>query len=807
MVPLALLDEEWLAGKNILLLEPRRLAARLSATYMAGQMGEQVGETVGYRVRFDTRVGSRTRVEVLTEGVLTRRLQQDPELSGVGLVIFDEFHERSLESDLALALCLDSRDGLREDLRLLVMSATMDTDSLARLIPGTAVIHGQGTLYPVSVRFSPPRPDLDTGRPDHIAINTAAAIRRALAEVEGDILAFLPGSGEIRQTGALLASRQGKDALLVLPLYGNLDLADQARAVSPDPKGRRRVILATTIAETSITIEGITTVVDCGWKRVPRFDPNSGLTRLVTVRISRASARQRQGRAGRLGPGVCFRLWSTGVEHSLADFDRPEILQADLAPLALELANWGIGEQQRLNWLDPPPAGAFAQARTLLADLDALDARGLITPLGRKMAGLPLHPRLAHMVLVAADHGSLGLACELAALLSERDIIRNPVSADMEDRLHLLEVFRRQGAAAVRATGGDASSCRRIIKIGRQLRELTGRQKGPGKNVLSPGALIALAFPDRIGGRRPQTTGEYKLASGPGARLPAHDRLAASPFLAIAAMDAGRRDGRIFLAASIDPEEITELFGERFQADEEVVWDGQRAVVTARRLIRIDQLILAEHPLTDPDPEAVRRALLTGIARSGLGLLPWDAAARSLQARVLCLRRWLAEENLPDLSDAHLSDSLEKWLAPYVDGMRSANDLKRLDLKSILAGLLDWPQRQLLDREAPTHIRVPSGSRIKVQYTPGEPPVLAVRLQEMFGLAETPTVARGRVPLTLHLLSPARRPIQITGDLRGFWNNTYREVKKELKGRYPKHHWPDDPWQAEATAKVKPRKR
>ena len=807
VTPLVLRDESWLGGRTILLVEPRRLAARLAAVYMAEHLGEEAGGTVGYQVRFDRRITAATRIEVVTEGILLRRLQQDPELTGVRLVIFDEFHERSLEGDFALALCLEVRAALREDLRLLVMSATLDPAPVSRLLGNAPVVTCGTTLYPVAVVHLPPPARMDSSRGDHLAAGVAAAVRRALAEQPGDILAFLPGAGEIRQAQELLGPLARAENLALLPLFGELSLAEQGRAVRPDPQGRRRVILATTIAETSITIEGVSAVVDCGWKRAPRFDPNCGLTRLATVRISRASAAQRQGRAGRLGPGVCYRLWGSSVEHGLQPFDRPEILEADLAGLALHLASWGSGDPEQLAWLDPPPRGALAQARALLIRLGALDANHLITPSGRAMAMLPLHPRLARILLQGEQQGCGLLACDLTALLSERDLLRGREhSVDIGDRLHLLREFRTNGAGAVRPFSVDPGACRRVEQVSSQLRRLL---TGPGSREAgecSVGALLAVAFPDRLACRRPGSGSSYKLTSGRGAGLAPHDPLSNSPFLVIADLDAGQRDGRVFLAAPLTRQEIFDLFADFLAQEDDVVWDEKAGAVTARRLVRLDALVIEERSLPDPDPEAVRTALLAAIRRAGLEILPWSDEARSVQERVQCLAIWQPGEQWPDLSDVHLCATIADWLGPYLAGIRNREGLRRLKMTEILRGLLAWPLQQKLDQDAPTHIQVPSGSKIRLRYTAGEPPVLAVRLQEMFGLADTPTVCGGTVPVTLHLLSPARRPLQVTSDLRGFWDGSYHQVKKEMKGRYPKHPWPDDPWQAQPTARAKPKR-
>ena len=809
VAPLALLAEPWLAGRSILMLEPRRLAVRLAADFMARQLGEEVGQTVGYRVRFESRISPATRVEVVTEGVLTRRMQDDPELAGVGLVIFDEFHERSLQADLALALCLDVMGGLRDDLKILIMSATLDTEMLSRLLDKAPVVLGAGRSYPVGVEYGRGGQLL---HPREIAREVVATIHRALVEQPGDILAFLPGAAEIRHSQALLNGALPSAQVVIHPLYGDLSLAAQTAAVQLDREGRRRIILATPIAETSVTIEGIHTVVDSGWKRSPQFDPNSGLSRLTTQRISHASATQRAGRAGRLGPGHCYRLWSLGEEHGLRPFDPPEILTADLSQLVLELASWGVNEPDGLRWLDPPPAGHFAQAQSVLLALGALDQQGRITPLGRKMADLPTHPRLGHMLLAAAEHGISTLACDLAALLSERDILKGrDRSADIEDRLHAMAAFRSHGAAAARSLDADIDACRRVTRTSRQLRDhlpKAGRNKGNEAAGLttSAGELLALAFPDRIAQRRGAGRGQYKLSSGRGAVLPAHDRLASHEYLAVAELDAGRIEGRIFLAAPLAKEVLLALFSPRLQREEKVYWEEESSSVKAQRLLRLGSLILEAAPLTRPSTEAVLAALLSGIRILGLAALPWSDKARELQVRLESMRFWQPEAGWPDLSDSCLLESLDQWLSPYLSGIRSAEQLRRIDLFAILSGMFDWQQRSRLDLEAPTHLTVPSGSQVRLRYTPGEPPVLAVRLQEMFGLADTPKICNNRVPVLLHLLSPAQRPVQITQDLHGFWEGAYHEVKKELRGRYPKHHWPDDPWLAQPTRRIKPRK-
>ncbi|MGF1548584.1 MAG: ATP-dependent helicase HrpB [Thiotrichales bacterium] len=797
-VPLALLNEPWLAGKSILMLEPRRLAARAAAARMAQALGEAVGERVGFRVRFESRVSPRTRIEVVTEGILTRRLQQDPELAGVGLVIFDEFHERHLHSDLALALCLDSANGLRDDLALLVMSATLDGGPVARLLGDAPLLTSAGRAHPVDIRYLPRDP---AGRIAEIA---ATAVRRAVVEAQGDILVFLPGAGEIRWLESGLRDLV-EAGLLIYPLYGDLALEQQQRAITPDPQGRRKLVLATNIAETSLTIEGVSVVVDSGWMRAPRFDPRTGLTRLETGRVSRAAADQRAGRAGRLGPGVCYRLWSAATQTQLAAFNPPEIQSADLAPLALDLAQWGVADAATLAWLDPPPAGALAQARQLLQELGALDAGGRLSPLGRKMAALPLHPRLAHMLVRAKPRGVGGLACDIAALLSERDILRGPTDSqacDFTTRLSALQVHRRAAGARVDL---DRNACVSAERAARQWRQLLGVAATDSYDAGAVGGLLALAYPDRVARRRNGDEARYLLANGRGARLDPQCPLAREGFIVAADVDGAGDDSRIRRAAALDPRQLEDWLPERFVWEAAVRWAPDEEAVVARRVRRFGALELAIEALPQPAPEALAAAMQEGVRTLGLDALPWTAAALQLRARVQSLRDWFPDEDWPDFSPAGLMQDLSHWLGPYLVGITRRSHLARLDPEAMLHAALGWTRRQRLDQYAPESITVPSGSRKRVFYEAGQPPVLAVKLQELFGLADTPRIANGRIPVLLHLLSPAQRPIQVTQDLRGFWERTYLEVKKELKGRYPKHPWPDDPWTAIPTARAKPR--
>ncbi|MBU0498920.1 MAG: ATP-dependent helicase HrpB [Gammaproteobacteria bacterium] len=788
IVPLALLQEPWLEEQSILMLEPRRLAARLSALRMAELLGERPGQRVGYRIRHESNVSRETRIEVVTEGILTRRLQGDPELRGVGLVIFDEFHERNLQADLALALCLDVAGALRDDLRILVMSATLEADALSAFLDKAPVVRGEGRSYPVEVRYQERDSEL---RPVDLALQ---GIRRALKEQSGDILAFLPGTGEIRRVQEAL--NQGlPEGVVARPLYADLSRAEQDLALFPDPAARR-VVLATSVAETSLTIEGIDTVVDLGLSRLSAFDPNSGLTRLETRRCSKAAADQRAGRAGRLGPGVCYRLWTEARQNQLIPATPPEIRNADLSQLLLETARWGAADPAQLRWLDPPAAGAVAQARELLQRLDLLDAKGRINSGGERVCELGVHPRLGRLLLTGEAEDCAGLAADLAALLSERDILGGPGRpVDLELRLRLLREWRERKRGG---EGVDPAGCKRVDQLSKQLRRSL---RGNGEKG-DAGGLLLTAFPDRLAGRTGADPLRYKLALGGGARLPEADLLQGRPFLVIAAMDAGQRDGRIFSAVPVTAREIEHRLGPHLQRVMEVAWRDNG--VRASELVRYEALVLEERPARAVDPEAIKTALLQGIRQQGLDCLPWGREARDWQARLLCLRQWEPEAGWPDCSDAALLEGLADWLGPWLEGMTRLDHLQRLDLEKVLRGLLDWKRQQEMDRAAPTHIPVPSGSRKRLEYKPGEPPVLAVKLQEMFGLHDTPRVGNGKVPVMVHLLSPAQRPVQVTQDLRGFWQRTYQEVKKELKGRYPKHYWPDDPFSAIPTARVRP---
>ena len=797
-VPLALVGAPWLGGRKIVVLEPRRIAARAAARYMAAQLGERVGETVGFRVRLESRVGPRTRIEVVTEGVFTRLLQDDPGLEQVGLVIFDEFHERSLQADLGLALCLDSRAALRPDLRLLIMSATLQLGPLQALLPQAPLIVSEGRSFPVAVHHRPLPVRFNRDRTAFVA-EVARLVMAVITEEAGSALVFLPGVGEIRRAAEILAAQLHGSDVLVAPLYGDLSAADQDRAIAPAPPGLRKVVLATSIAETSLTIEGIRIVVDSGLMRRPRFEPRTGFTRLHTERVSQAAAVQRCGRAGRLEPGACYRLWSATEHSGLVPFHRPEMLEADLSPLALDLALWGVSDPAELRWLDPPPAAAFAQAQDLLRALGALDAAARITAHGRAMAAFGVHPRLAHMLLRGQALGLGALAAELAALMEERDLLPAAASPDCDLRTRL-ELLRRSGIPA----GVQRGTLHRVRQSAERYRRQLGAAAAGG-DLDHAGLLLAFAYPDRIAMRRAEGHGRFLLANGGGARFAAMESLSGREFIVAAHLDGNAREARIFLAAAVARGDLLEHFAGQLVSESFVRWDEADAAVLCRRQRRLGRLVLDDAPLADPDPARVTAELLRGIRSRGLQCLSWGRPTRAWQARVRFLARH-APDQWPDVSDEALLDNLESWLAPYLAAMSRLEHLQRLDLQQALANLLDWSARRRLDELAPTHLSVPSGSRIALDYA-NDPPVLAVRLQEMFGLEETPRIAGGRVAVLLHLLSPAGRPVQVTQDLAGFWRSGYFEVRKDLRGRYPKHPWPDDPSAAQPTRRVKPRRR
>ncbi len=785
-IPLLLADAGWLAGA----------AARMAAARMAHLLGEDIGETVGYQIRFDRRIGPRTRIQVLTEGILTRRLQSDPELSGVGLLIFDELHERDLQADLGLALALDAAGSLRPELRILAMSATLNAGPVAELLGGAPVIRAEGRSHPVAVRHA------RHPHPDPIAA-CCTAILESLAETSGDILAFLPGVAEIAKVNAWLASRLDP-AIAILPLHGSLPMEQQQRALVPQEPGRQRVVLATDIAETSVTIEGVSTVVDSGLARKPRFDPGSGLSRLVTEPIPLASADQRAGRSGRTGPGVCLRLWTRDQEVGREVHRRPEILDADLVPLALELALWGVRDPRALAWIDPPPARHWQRAIEILGTLGALDPAGALTPLGRRLGELPVHPRLAAMLVAGQATGTAGTAADLAALLSERDPWRTPPGeprpTDLGLRLAALEAHRE----GRKDRDADPSRLAAIDRLARRLRALlpapAPAQSPPG-TLPELGALLALAYPDRIAQSRGGPGGRYLLASGFGASLPEGDPLGASPYLVAATLERRGREARIQLALPVSESGLRQVLGERIQAEERTDWDDRLASVVARRESRLGALVLDAQPLALGDPEGTREILLAAIRRRPDTALGWDERARQLQARVALVRAHDPAGGWPDLSDGALLDTLEDWLTPWIAGKRGLAEVRALPLAQVLLARLDWDHRTRLDALAPESLTGPAGNRRRLDYLTGPRPVLALPVQELFGTRETPTLCGGRVAVTLHLLSPAGRPVQITSDLAGFWANGYAQVRKELRGRYPKHPWPEDPLTAVPVAR------
>lgn len=793
LVPLALKDEPWLQGRKILMLEPRRVAARAAAARMADLIGEKTRDTVGYRVRLDSRVGPKTRIEVLTEGLLTRRLQSDPALEGVGLVVFDEFHERSLNADLALALTLETQAALNENLKVLVMSATLDGARVAKLLDDAPVVRSEGRLFPIETRYVPP--------PANTRIEPAVTniILRALHETDGGLLVFLPGEGEIRSVERLLAQEDLRGATLY-PLYGALPADVQDRAIRPAPKGERKIVLATAIAETSLTIEDVRVVIDSGQQRLARYDPASGMTRLVTQRVSLASADQRRGRSGRVAPGVCYRLWDEAETRSLALFTPPEILTSDLAPFALDLAAWGERDAARLKLLDPPPSSTFAEAQDLLRELDAIDAENRITPHGRAMLSFGAHPRLAHMMLRAREMNLGAGAAALAAIIGERDIIKAAREARDADMRLRLEAFAGE-AEIVRGVSIDRGALARAREQARAWRR-TLDVKDTAVDPNTAGRLIALAYPERVAKRRGPAS--FRMAGGRGATLAEADPLAAQDYLAIAALDGAGANARIHQAAPLTLADIEDLFTQHIETRQLTEWSTRDRAVVTREEERLHALTLAERPLKKPDQAKVAAAVLTGIRELGLRTLPWSNDLETFRARAAFVRKLEPDAGWPDLSNEALTASLETWLQPFLGNITRANDFPRIDLSSALHALFDWEKKKRLDALAPTHVTVPSGSHLPIDYG-ADAPVLAVRLQEMFGLADTPTVGNGRVPLTLHLLSPARRPVQVTRDLKSFWKNGYGEVKRDLKGRYPKHHWPDDPWTAVPTARAKPR--
>ena len=821
-VPISLLTASWRNGKRILMLEPRRVAARASAHFMARTCGDAIGVTVGYRVRGDSRISARTQIEVVTEGVLARLLVDDASLDAYGAVLFDEFHERSLHADIGLALTLESQLYLRPDLRILVMSATLDGDRVARLLgrgeQSVPVIRSHGRMFPVETRHRAPRAD------ERMEATVARAIRESLAADAGDMLVFLPGMSEQRRVADTLSN----DPLLaaqratVHVLHGSMPMAEQDSALAAAPSGERKVVLATSIAETSLTIEGVRVVIDSGWSRLPRYDARAGLTRLETIRVSRASADQRRGRAGRVAPGVCYRLWDAAQEHALVPRTRPEILDADLSSLALTLAHAGVHDATPLQWMDAPPVGALAQARELLRQLGALNTDGRITEHGKCVASLPLVPRLAQLLLGAERQGLRRLGADLVALLEERDVLRaeyGPPPTDMRLRVEALRRSTSNDATSLHGARVDHDALRRVRELSKQLERDVGSmsraERGAQRNVIPDddvqyvGALLALAFPDRVAQRRPGTAARFLLRGGIGAAVTKGDGLYDAEWLAIAELDGAPPEYRVARAVPLSRADVLTTFDEHVVTNVVVEWHEATKSVRARKRSTLGALVLAENATHEFDASQVRECFEQVIQRQGIDALPWGESATRLRERLAFVHLHMValgnETGWPDVSAASLMANLDEWLGPQLDGLRTWSDLAALDWHALLLGPLTYSMRSALDRLAPTHLDVPSGSRIRVDYSDPLAPTLAVKLQEVFGWRETPRLCDGRVPVTLQLLSPAQRPVQVTRDLAGFWRSSYSDVRKELRGRYPRHPWPEDPLTALATRRAKPR--
>ncbi len=781
-VPLALLDAPWAKGKKIIVLEPRRIAARASAERMAKSLGERAGETVGYRVRFGSKISRATRIEVVTEGIFSRQILDDPELNGVAAVLFDEFHERSLDADLGLALARDAQTGLREDLRILVMSATLDGARVAKLLGDAPVVASEGRAFPVETRYLGRKPDAPLER------QMADAIAAALRADPGSVLAFLPGAAEIRRTQNFLGERVHDASIEIVPLFGALDAAVQDRAIAPAPKGQRKVVLATSIAETSLTIEGVRIVVDSGMARVPRYEPDIGLTRLETVRASRAAVDQRRGRAGRTEPGVCYRLWDEPQTASLAAYTQPEILSADLSSLVLDLAQWGVGDPAALAFLDPPPGPALKEANSLLRELGALDDDGRITGEGLSLRALALPPRLARMIVDSHRLGAGEEAAEIAAVLTERGLGGDSVDLDAR-----LDQFRRDRSPR-------ATSARSLAQ--RWASQVAASNSSQGAGELTTGIMLAFAFPDRVA--RNRGNGSFVLANGRGAAVEQTSSLARSPYIAVAELTGTAAQGRILLAAPIAQQELELRFADQIETTEEISFDRNAMALRARRRRTLHAITLSEAPMALSPSAETARVFADGLIAAGFDKLPWSKSSKQWRDRVMFLRK--AEgEGWPDLSDNGLAAARESWLVPALFDKASLKDFSAGDLSDALTALLPWDLRARLEREAPTHFEAPTGTMLAIDYEAEQGPTIAVRLQELFGLNTHPSIAKGAVPLVLELLSPAQRPVQVTRDLPGFWRGSYAAVRSDLRGRYPRHPWPEDPASALPTRRVKPR--
>lgn len=787
-IPIALQDQSWLQGKKIIMLEPRRVAAQRAAIYMAKLKGENVGESIGYRIRGDNKISRQTTIEIVTEGILTRMIQDDPTIPEIGLIIFDEFHERSIHADLGLALALEVQEHLRNDLRLLVMSATLDGISLSKLLYNAPIIHSDGKVFPVTIHYSSDQNDFQ------IEKTVTTTIIRALKEEEGDILVFLPGQREIHRVDTLLDEIKRLPNLIIHLLFGDAEYEKQQAALNPDPKGRRKIILSTNIAETSVTIEGVRIVIDSGLMRSVRFDSRRGMSGLVTTAISQSSTHQRMGRAGRIQPGVCYRLWTEHQQTQLPKFSQPEILAADLAPLVMEFAQWENSEAASLRFLDPPPDAHRTQAKELLNRLGALTLEGKLSNHGKAMAGLGIHPRLSHMLIKGNELGFGALACDVAALLEDRDFLRRQNENDIDLCSHLYSLRNNDHR--------NSFNRERVLKQSERLRNLLGVKynKSPAEKL---GLLLALAYPERVGKRRGTNELRYQMSGNMVASLPKNSPLSKEEYLAIADVDGAGSDIKIFLAAQLNQEDIRIAFSDQIETVEEIFWSEREKSVVSRRMTKFGSIELSESSFNAPN-DKVMHTMIIGIKQLGLDSLPWNERARSLRTR----SEWLRKKSLVnvewiDLSDEHLLATLDDWLSPYLEGISKQSQLAKLDLGSIIGSMFSYEQLRDIERLAPTHLSVPTGSRILLDYSNEAQPILAVRIGELFGETTTPTVADGKVKVLLHLLSPSRRPIAVTQDLPSFWNNAYVQVRKDMRGEYPKHYWPENPLEAEPTRKTK----
>lgn len=797
VVPIAFLNEPWLDGKKIIMLEPRRLAARSAAYRMADNLGEPVGKTVGYRTRTDSRISHDTRIEVVTEGIFTRQILNDSELKNVALVIFDEFHERSIHTDLGLALALDVQTVLRDDLKILIMSATLDPEKIAAIFDKPGLVSCEGRMFDVKTEYL-----MKSSLRERLEDFAARAVGKSLDEGKGSILCFLPGVGEIRRVVEKIKGEPGlSEDIIVCPLYGDLDKREQDAAIQPAPAGKRKIVIATSIAESSITIDGVSVVIDSGLSRKSVFDSRTGMSHLETVRVSRASADQRRGRAGRTCPGVCYRLWGENENSMMPEYDVPEILESDLANLALALAEWGVSDTSTLKWLDVPPSAKFAQSVELLDELGAVDEKGKITAHGRKMLAAGTHPRLANMIIRSSEIGLGSLACDIAAILEEKDLIKFKAGSRNSDlRLRLEELRRSSGIYHI-----DDSVRWRVKNFSEEFRRRIGidfRECDPE----TAGVVLGFAYPDRIAKRREGGNSPYLLSCGRAAKFANLEPLSNEEFLTVAELDDKEKDAKILLAAPLTRNDLETYFAGNIRLTQVIEWDDRTASVAVLGKRMFGEIILEEFPLKNPDMRKIADAVLNGIRIRGLSSLPWNEETENLRKRIELVARIDKKNNWPDLSDNAFLENLDDWLSPFLKGVRKIEDFKRINLHEALDGFLDWKHRELLDKLAPTHLKVASGSMIRLNYREGDVPVLAVRVQELFGTGEHPCVGGGKIPVLVKILSPSMRPVQITSDLPGFWSRSYQLVKKDLKGRYPKHFWPDNPMEVSATRGLKPRK-